>query len=100
MTELGIVLNLRRSGGKDRSQSAEAYFEAVQHLVRESAWGYLQDLQTLEIAYKDGYLKLVREPWQVVIEWKSRLPRRTPGELSLGLWLRACVAGWAPAGQL
>lgn len=100
LAELGIVLNLRKGGGKDRSLSAEAYFEAVQELVHESARGYLQDLQTLEVAYKDGCMTFVREPGQVAVDWKSRLPRRTPGELSLGLWLRACVAGWAPAGQM
>ncbi|MFZ5827388.1 MAG: hypothetical protein ACOY94_24065 [Bacillota bacterium] len=100
LTEAGIVLNLRKGGQKDRSQAADGYYAAVRRLVREKARGYLLDYQTLEIACQDGCLRFTREPGRVAVAWQSRPPRRTSVQLSLGLWLRACVAGASPAGSL
>ncbi|MFZ5815533.1 MAG: hypothetical protein ACOY93_09570 [Bacillota bacterium] len=69
-------------------------------MLRWKPWVSVQQDLSAELRFADGCLRLVRRPHAVLIEWAHRRPRPPLFVTTLGLWLRACVAGSAPAGRL
>jgi hypothetical protein len=99
LPEIGIILHAE-PGPKGRPLTEEGVAVALRSLLRERARVSLVTPAFAEAAHDGGVLVLRRYPDFVRVEWFAQPPGASPATTSLALWLRACVAGPLPAGQL
>ncbi len=98
LPQIGITLHVRSHG---RHLADEAMVcNLLRGMLEARAQVVLPHPLIAETECQGGTLYLHRFPQVVEVTWLARPPRPSPLRTSLGMWLRACVAGASPAGSM